>query len=85
MRITAEKKEGKNERPVAERAVWHNSGCTSLDSATRQQVKWLVANAGSPPLRKAATTLAAIAGQRVRNRNGQRMKYKQIINSNKII
>jgi len=28
-----------------------------LDSATEQQVKWLVASAGSPPLRQAATTL----------------------------
>jgi hypothetical protein len=30
----------------------------------KQQVKWLVASTGSPPLRQAATTLAAIAEAR---------------------
>jgi hypothetical protein len=29
----------------------------------KQQVKWLVASVGSPPLRQAATTLEAMAGQ----------------------
>jgi hypothetical protein len=29
----------------------------------KQQVTWLVASAGSPPLRQAATTLYAILGQ----------------------
>jgi uncharacterized protein YjhX (UPF0386 family) len=42
-----------------QRAVWHNGGCVSLDSVTKQQVKWLVASVGSPPLRQAASTLAA--------------------------
>jgi len=39
-----------------------------LESTTKQQVKWLVASAGSPPLRQAATTLVASGGQRNRNR-----------------
>jgi len=43
----------------AQRAVWRNGGCGSLESTTKQQVKWLVASAGSPPLRQAATTLEA--------------------------
>jgi hypothetical protein len=32
----------------------------------KQQVKWLVASVGSPPLRQAATTLYVMPGQRVR-------------------
>jgi hypothetical protein len=43
-----------------QRAVWRNGGCASLDNVTEQQVKWLVASAGSPPLRQAATTLPAM-------------------------
>jgi len=42
-----------------QRAVWRNGGCTSFESTTKQQVTWLVASVGSPPLRQAATTLAA--------------------------
>jgi len=42
-----------------QRAVWRNGGCGSLENTNKQQVKWLVANVGSPPLRQAATTLAA--------------------------
>jgi len=34
-----------------------------LDSATKQQVTWLVASVCSPPLRQAADTLYAILGQ----------------------
>jgi len=45
-----------------QRAVWRNGGCDSLDSTTKQQVKLLVASIGSPPLRKAATTLQAMPG-----------------------
>jgi hypothetical protein len=37
-----------------QQAVWHNGGCASSESATKQQIKWLVASAGSPPLRQAA-------------------------------
>jgi hypothetical protein len=37
-----------------QRAVWHNGGCTSLNSVAEQQVKWLVARVCSPPLRQAA-------------------------------
>jgi len=44
-----------------QRAVWRNGGCGSLESTTKQQVKWLVASAGSPPLRQAAATLNAMA------------------------
>ena len=43
-----------------QQAVWHNGGCVSLENTTKQQVKWLVASAGSPPLRQAATTLCAV-------------------------
>jgi hypothetical protein len=60
-----------------QRAVWHNGGCASLDNVTKQQVKWFVASAGSPPLRQAATTLATISGdsavgigrKQIKNRN----------------
>jgi hypothetical protein len=48
-----------------QRAVWHNGGCISSDNVTEQQVKWLVASAGSPPLRQAVTTLYVMPGQRV--------------------
>jgi carbon monoxide dehydrogenase subunit G len=43
----------------AQQAVWRNGGCASLESATEQQVKRLVASVGSPPLRQAADTLSA--------------------------
>jgi predicted HTH transcriptional regulator len=36
-----------------QRAVWHKGGCASLDSTTKQQVKWLVVSVCSPPLRQA--------------------------------
>jgi len=42
-----------------QRAVWRNGGCGSLESTTKQRVKWLVASVGSPPLRQAAATLVA--------------------------
>jgi len=41
----------------SQRAVWRNGGCASLESVAKQQVTWLVASIGSPPLRQAATTL----------------------------
>jgi hypothetical protein len=44
------------------------AGVPRLKVGEKQQVTWLVASAGSPSLRQAATTLAAIAGQRVGNR-----------------
>ena len=47
-----------------QRAVWRNGGCGSLESITKQQVKWLVASAGSPPLRQTATTLGDTRRQR---------------------
>jgi len=50
------------------RAVWRNGGCTSLKSVTKQQVKWLVASVGSPPLRQAATTLVASGDSTKRKR-----------------
>jgi len=37
-----------------QQAVWLNGGHASLESATKQQFKWLVASIGSPPLRQAA-------------------------------
>ena len=48
-----------------QRAVWRNGGCGSLESVAKQQVKWFVASASSPPLRQAATTLVAILGQSI--------------------
>jgi hypothetical protein len=57
-----ERKEARMARHYIQRAVWHNGGCASLDSTIEQQVKWLVASAGSPPLRQAATTLVASVG-----------------------
>ena len=50
---------GISNRAIAQRAVWRNGGCDSLESTTKQKVTWLVASAGSPTLRQAATTLAA--------------------------
>jgi len=46
-----------NGRHSTQRAVWRNGGCGSLESTTEQQVTWLVASVGSPPLRQAADTL----------------------------
>jgi len=46
-----------------QRAVWRNGGCGSLESTTKQQITRLVASTGSPPLRQAATTLAAMRGR----------------------
>jgi len=37
-----------------QQAVWLNGGYGSLENATKQQIIWLVASAGSPPLRQAA-------------------------------
>jgi len=62
LKVPAEKKEARMAWHCLQRAVWRNGGCNSLESATKQQVKWLVASAGSPPLRQAATTLAAMPG-----------------------
>jgi hypothetical protein len=39
-----------------------------LDSVKKQQVKWLVARAGSPPLRQAATTLNASFFQKMQGK-----------------
>jgi len=50
-------------KTFTQRAVWRNGGCGSLENAAKQQVKWLVASVGSPPLRQAATTLCASGGQ----------------------
>jgi hypothetical protein len=36
-----------------------------LNSATKQQVKWLVASAGSPPLRQAAATLGVMLFEKI--------------------
>jgi len=37
-----------------QQAVWHNSGCNSLENTTKKKITWLVASVGSPPLRQAA-------------------------------
>ena len=53
-KVTTDKKREKNGNHSAQQAVWHNGGCASLESTTKQQIKWLVASVGSPPLRQAA-------------------------------
>ena len=58
-----------------QRAVWRNGGCNSLENTIKQQVTWLVASVGSPPLRQAATTLCAICGQR--SGTPKRTKYEK--------
>ena len=63
LKNTSEREKGGMAWHCLQRAVWHNGGCTSSDGATKQQVKGLVASAGSPPLRQATTTLCAILGQ----------------------
>ena len=42
--ITAEKEEEANGRHCQQQAVWHNGGCALLESATKQQITWLVAS-----------------------------------------
>ena len=37
-----------------QQTVWLNEGCASLESATKQQINWIVARVGNPPLRQAA-------------------------------
>jgi hypothetical protein len=53
----SERKKGGMACYCLQRAVWHNGGCVSLDSATKQQAMWISASANSPPLRQAAATL----------------------------
>jgi hypothetical protein len=57
LKNSPERKEARMAWHYIQRAVWHNGGCVSLDSTTRQQVKWLVASVCSPPLRQAAALL----------------------------
>jgi len=45
-----------------------------LDSVTEQQVKWLAASVGSPPLRQAATTLTATAGRQCKLETNKKIK-----------
>ena len=62
LKIMTERKKARMAWHYIQRAVWHNGGCASLESVAKQQVMWLVASAGSPPLRQAATTLYVMAG-----------------------
>ena len=49
-------------KPAANERFGAMAGAASLESATKQQVTWLVASVGSPPLRQAAIPLSVILG-----------------------